>query len=106
MSKASFVASLLQEGKFIEKYKEAGNSMLPILKSNQPVSLEPVTDSTELAVRDIVFCKVKGNYYTHLIAAVRTRNNQTEYQIANNHGYVNGWVKRRSIYGKVVKIWP
>lgn len=105
MSKASFIASLLQQGQFIEKYKEAGNSMLPILKSNQPVSLIPVDSSTLLEVDDIVFCKVKGNYYTHLISAVRTRNQQIEYQISNNHGFVNGWVKRRNIFGKVVKIW-
>ncbi|WP_321383735.1 hypothetical protein [uncultured Enterococcus sp.] len=105
MSKASFIASLLQQGRFVEKYKEAGNSMLPLLKSNQPVSLEPITDDSELTVKDIVFCKVKGNYYTHLISAIRTRNNQIEYQISNNHGFVNGWVKRKNIFGKVVKIW-
>ncbi|MBP1045659.1 phage repressor protein [Enterococcus sp. BWM-S5] len=105
MSKASFIASLLQQGKFVEKYKEAGNSMLPILKSNQPVSLDPITDATDLKVKDIVFCKVKGNYYTHLISAIRTRNSQIEYQISNNHGFINGWVKRKNIFGKVVKIW-
>lgn len=105
MSKASFIASLLQQGRFVEKYKEAGHSMLPLLKSNQPVSLEPLTETTELAVKNIVFCKVKGNYYTHLISAIRTRNNQVEYQISNNHGFVNGWIKRKNIFGKVVKIW-
>ncbi|MBC6168793.1 phage repressor protein, partial [Listeria seeligeri] len=26
-------------------------------------------------------------------------------QISNNHGFVNGWVKQRNIFGKVVKIW-
>ncbi|MBC1471906.1 phage repressor protein [Listeria seeligeri] len=105
MSKASFIASLLQQGQYIEKYKEAGNSMLPIIKSNQPVSLIPITADTKLEVKDIVFCKVKGNYYTHLISAIRTRNNQVEYQISNNHGFVNGWVKQRNIFDKVVKIW-
>lgn len=105
MSKASFIASLLQQGQHIEKYKEAGNSMLPILKSNQAVSLEPVTEKTILEVGTIVFCKVKGNYYTHLISAIRKRNGTTEYQISNNHGFVNGWVKLKNIYGKVIKIW-
>ncbi|MCB5950473.1 hypothetical protein LI951_00165 [Enterococcus sp. BWT-B8] len=105
MSKASYFASLLQQGKTVEKYKEVGNSMLPILKSNQPVTLIPVTEETVLRVNDIVFCKVKGNYYTHLIAAIRTRNSQVEYQIANNHGFINGWVKNKNIFGKVTKIW-
>ena len=101
MSKASFIASLLQEGKTIERYKEAGNSMLPLIKSNQPVMLIPVTEDTPLAKNDIVFCKVKGNYYTHKIAGIRGK----QYQIANNHGFVNGWISRDKIFGKVVKIW-
>ncbi|ACZ10274.1 Uncharacterised protein [Sebaldella termitidis] len=105
MSKASFVASLLTQGQMIEKYKEAGNSMLPILKSNQPVTLEPVTDESDLKINDIVFCKVKGNYYTHLISGVRNKNGHTEYQISNNHKYVNGWIKKKNIFGRVVKIW-
>ncbi|GGD03067.1 phage repressor protein [Enterococcus wangshanyuanii] len=105
MSKASYFASLLQKGYFIEKYKEAGNSMLPIIKSNQPVSLKPISVNTSLAVNDIVFCKVKGNYYTHLITAIRKRNTHTEYQISNNHGHINGWIKQGNIFGKVVKIW-
>lgn len=101
MSKASFMASLLQEGKIIEKYKEAGNSMLPIIKSNQPVTLEPVNTLTELKENDIVFCRVKGNYYTHKISAIKGE----QYQISNNHGHVNGWISRKSIFGKVIKIW-
>ena len=105
MSKASFVASLLTQGQMIEKYKEAGNSMLPILKSNQPVTLEPVTDESDLKINDIVFCKVKGNYYTHLISGIRNKNGHTEYQIRNNQKYVNGWLKKKNIFGRVVKIW-
>lgn len=101
MSKASFIASLLKEGKLIEKYKEAGNSMVPILKSNQPVTLEPVNEDTELEVGNIVFCKVKGKYYTHKISAIKSN----QFQISNNKGFVNGWVKRNNIYGKVIKIW-
>lgn len=101
MSKASFIAELLQNGKTIEKYKEAGNSMLPILKSRQPVTLEPVTDETSLKKDDIVFCKVKGNYYTHKISKIRRK----QYQISNNRGFVNGWVTKDKIFGIVTKIW-
>lgn len=101
MSKASFIASLLQQGETIERYKEAGNSMLPLIKSNQPVMLEPVTLDTLLDVGDIVFCKVKGNYYTHKISKIRGN----EFQISNNRGFVNGWIKRDKIFGKVIKIW-
>ena len=38
--------------------KEPGNSMLPLIKSKQPVKLAPITwDKVE--VGDIVYCKVK-----------------------------------------------
>lgn len=101
MSKASFIAGLLRDGQTIERYKEAGNSMLPLIKSNQPVMLEPVSSETKLEIDDIVFCKVKGNYYTHKITGIKGK----QYQISNNHGFVNGWITRDKIFGKVVKIW-
>lgn len=101
MSKASMIAQMLQEGNTIERYKEAGNSMLPILKSKQPVTLEPVTTDTNLEEDDIVFCRVKGNYYTHKISGVRNG----QYQISNNRGYVNGWISKDKIFGIVTKIW-
>lgn len=46
--------------------KEPGNSMLPLIKSRQPVRIRPVKSWTELDVGDIAYCKVKGNVYTHL----------------------------------------
>ncbi|MNC18934.1 hypothetical protein D3C81_1224650 [compost metagenome] len=101
MSKASMIAQMLKEGKTIERYKEAGNSMLPIIKSRQPVTLEPVTEDTVLEEGTIVFCKVKSNYYTHKINAIK----ENRYQISNNKGFVNGWITRNNIFGKVIKIW-
>lgn len=94
------VVSLLREGKTIQRYKEAGNSMLPIIRSNQPVTLQPI-GQRELKVGDIVFCKVRGNFYTHKITKIRAN----QYQISNNHHFVNGWVTRRCIYGIVTRIW-
>jgi len=78
--------------------KEPGNSMLPILKSKQPVRLAPTTWE-DVEVGDIVYCKVKGNLYTHLVTA---KNDKRGVQISNNKGYVNGWTK--NVYGKVVEI--
>lgn len=94
------VVNLLHEEKIIERYKETGNSMVPILKSNQPVTLEPIKNC-ELQVGDIVFCKVNGNFYTHKISKICG----SQYQISNNHHFVNGWVTRNSMYGIVIKIW-
>lgn len=78
-----------------------GQSMTPILKSGQPVIVEPVSEDTSLKKNDIVFCKVKGHYYLHKISAIKNRDC---YQISNNHGHVNGTISRRNIYRKVVEI--
>src|SRR3954467_15297501 len=99
MSKQDIV-NLLLSGVAIERYKEKGNSMLPIISSGQPVRLEPVIDRI-LKVNDIVFCKVKGNFYTHKITKIRGQ----QYQISNNKGHVNGWITRNGIYGIVTEIY-
>ena len=75
--------------------------MTPILKSRQAVICEPVKDGTKLEKKNIVLCKVRGHHYLHLIHAIK---NDSEYLIGNNHRYMNGWVGRNQIYGKVVEI--
>ena len=72
--------------------------MTPILKSRQPVELTPIMWQ-DVEKGDIVYCKVKGNYYTHLVKAT---NPKKGCQIGNNHGHINGWTKQ--VYGKVTKI--
>lgn len=78
--------------------KEPGNSMTPILKSRQPVRIAPTTWE-ECKPGDIVYCKIRGNYYTHLVKAI---NKKRGCQIGNNHGHINGWT--RNVYGKVIEI--
>ncbi|AXT52212.1 phage repressor protein [Aquimarina sp. BL5] len=80
--------------------KEPGNSMLPILQSKQPVVLEPV-NWEDCKAGDIVFCKVKGNCFTHL---VKGKNVKRGLLIGNNRGRINGWTK--NVYGKVIEILP
>lgn len=80
------------------KTSEKGNSMKPLIKSGQEHILAPV-NIEDVIVGDIVYCKVKGNLYTHLVTVV---NEQKGCQISNNHGYVNGWTKQ--VYGKVIEI--
>lgn len=79
--------------------KPRGNSMTPRLKSGDPVVLAPVTPDTTIRAGDVVFCRVRGNYYVHLVTAVRG----DEVQISNNHGRVNGWASRASVFGVMVK---
>lgn len=80
--------------------KEPGNSMLPIIKSKQPVKLAPAKWE-EILPGDIVYCKVKGSMLTHLVTAIDSKKGC---QISNNSGFINGWTK--NIYGKVVEILP
>ena len=77
---------------------EKGNSMIPLLKSGQDHKLEPAT-WVNVEVDDIVYCKVKGNYYTHLVKA---KNPDKGVLIGNNRGGTNGWTK--NVYGKVIEI--
>jgi hypothetical protein len=93
----NFKLERLQRGEsFITS--EKGNSMMPLIKSGQDHVLEPITwDKAE--VGDIVYCKVKGNWYTHLVTA---KNESRGCQISNNSGYVNGWTK--AVYGVVTEV--
>lgn len=77
---------------------EKGNSMAPLIKSGQDHELSPTTIE-EVEVGDIVYCKVKGNFYTHLVKA---KDPKKGCQIGNNKGKINGWTKQ--VYGKVTKI--
>lgn len=72
--------------------------MVPLIKSGQEHVLAPSTWE-ECSDGDIVYCKVKGNFYTHLVKA---KNNEKGLLIGNNKGGTNGWTKQ--VYGKVIKI--
>ena len=72
--------------------------MVPLIKSNQNHKLEPTTWE-QCSIGDIVYCKVKGNFYTHL---VKGKNNEKGLLIGNNKNGINGWTKQ--VYGKVIEI--
>lgn len=79
---------------------EKGNSMIPLIYSGQEHVLAPAT-LDDVKEGDIVYCKVKGNFYTHLVKA---KDEQKGAQIGNNRGGVNGWT--RAIFGKVIEVLP
>ena len=76
---------------------EHGNSMIPILKSGQVHKLAP-TKLDEVQVGDVVYCKVRGHFYTHLVKGKSNKG----CLIGNNKGGINGWTKQ--IFGKVIEI--
>ena len=75
-----------------------GNSMKGKIDSGSLVTIEPVKE--DLKSGDIVLCKVKGNFYVHLVKAISGK----RYQIGNNRGRINGWVSINTIFGKVIKV--
>ena len=77
---------------------EKGNSMVPLIKSGQEHRLAPANCMT-VEKGDIVYCKVNGRFYTHLVKA---KKEDGSCQIGNNKGGINGWTKQ--IYGKVIEV--
>lgn len=87
----------LQRGESVVT-SETGNSMQPLIQSKQKHVLVPTTwDKCKMG--DIVYCKVKGNFYTHLVKGIHETKGLL---IGNNKGGINGWTKR--VYGKVTEI--
>jgi hypothetical protein len=87
----------LQNGETFET-SEKGNSMVPLIKSGQKHILAPVKFE-DVKVDDIVYCKINGKYYTHLVYKVDKLRGVL---IGNKRGHMNGWTK--NIYGKVIEI--
>ena len=88
----------LKDGETVA-FRPRGNSMLPRIKSGQLLTIAPVP-LDELKKGDVVFCKVKGRFFTHLLSAVQG----DRFQISNNKGHVNGWIGANGIFGKVIKV--
>jgi phage repressor protein C with HTH and peptisase S24 domain len=74
-----------------------GNSMTPLIRDRQQVTIRRLGWGEPLAVGDIVLARVRGHVYLHKISAVAGN----KVQISNNHGHVNGWTSRSKVVGKV-----
>ena len=77
---------------------EKGNSMVPLIKSGQEHKLAPAKWE-DVEAGDIVYCKISGKFFTHLVKAKDTKRGC---QIGNNKGNINGWTKQ--VYGKVIEV--
>lgn len=86
------------------KFREKGNSMVPKIYSRQECEYTPVTSAEQVSQGDIVWCKVKGNHYTHLVKAKKIEGDQWRFTIGNNKGGINGTIGLDNIYGKVVAV--
>lgn len=83
------------------EFNPRGNSMTPKIKSGQLVKIKKLVEKEKLDLKkgDIVFCKVKGNFYLHLITSI----NKDKVQIGNNHGKINGWTDFKNIYAILIE---
>lgn len=81
-------------------FRPKGNSMQGKIENGQLVTISP--NISDLKKGDVVFCKVKGNHYVHLLTAI----DGERHQISNNKGHVNGWVGKNCIFGIVTKVEP
>jgi len=107
----------------VVRFRPKGNSMLPLIKSGELCTVVPTHGLAGAYVTkdDIVLCKVNGNEYLHKVLAVKIHlklteidaavksgrpNDKNEFQIGNNKGHVNGWIKGTHIYGKLIKVEP
>lgn len=72
--------------------------MVPKIHSGQKHILAPAT-LDEVEVGDIVYAKVHGRFYTHLVKA---KDPVKGVMIGNNHGHNNGWSK--AVFGRVIKV--
>lgn len=99
MSWATHYISKLKDGETVQ-FRPKGNSMVGRVSSGDLCTVESIIDFAKLAKSDVVLCKVNGNQYLHLISAI----SGDRFQISNNSGFVNGWINKNSIYGKLVKV--
>ena len=88
----------LRAGETVQ-FRPHGHSMKGKVESGQLCTVVP-TSADELAVGDVVLCKVNGQEYLHLIKAIRAG----RFQIGNNRGGVNGWASASAIFGKCVRV--
>lgn len=100
MARENFVLKTLLETGNVS-WKPHGNSMVPKINSGDQVIVKKVQASA-CRVGDVVYAKVKGSYYLHLLSAIDETHNR--YQISNNHGYVNGWVSADNVFGVCVQV--
>jgi hypothetical protein len=105
MARQNFVLKMLQEkGEVV--WKPIGSSMTPKIHSGDEVKVI-ICPPHGFRVGDVVYAKVKGNYYLHLLTAIDTSGGSgynARYQISNNHGHVNGWTDAKNMFGICVQV--
>lgn len=85
------------------QFRPKGNSMQPRIKSGQLVTIAPISED-EVEKGDVVFCRVNGHYYVHLVQSVVQKMGGKRFQIGNMKKHTNGTISVDSIFGKVIRV--
>jgi hypothetical protein len=88
-------------------FRGGGNSLHPRIKSGECCQYAPVASHEDVKAKDIVFCQIKGRYWSHLVKKKTFVGGKDEYEytISNIHGWENGTITLGHVYGKVVDHW-
>lgn len=86
------------------KRRETGNSMTPRISSREEIEYTPVHSPDDVKEGDVVWCKVKGNHYTHLVKAKRQDGDAWRFLIGNNKGGLNGWIGFENVFARAVSV--
>ena len=78
-----------------------GKSLSPVIKSAQPVVVEPIDDNCVIGKDDIVFCRVQKRYRLQKVILVKK---EDLYSVGDNQGYIKDTIGRNAIYGRAVRI--
>lgn len=88
----NWVADKLLGGEEVT-FRPRGNSMDPLVKNGQEVTVSPIAEDTKIEVGSILLCKVRGRVLLHKVLAL----GPSGFLIGSNKGLTNGWT--RTVYG-------
>ncbi len=93
----------LEKGQSITwKVPEGGDlaSMRNTIKHGQSLTFEPVVNTQDIRVGDIVYLKWHNSHIMHLVQEIQW----DQFLIVNSLGKINGWVKGSDILGRVTQV--
>jgi hypothetical protein len=88
-------------------FRPRGHSMEPLIKSGQLCTVAPIPDKWLLQTDQVVLCRVRGTDYLHKLGQIIRHPAGLEFatfEIKNNKGRVNGWIRHDAIFGKLIKV--
>ena len=92
------------------KFRSTGNSLYPLVQTDDVTMWEPIFDHAKLQVGDVVFCRVqKSNaYYGHMIHEIGYYGRRKYWAIGNmkNPPHINGWCYAEHIFGQLMEVSP